>query len=332
MQPPATVPHEMLQYDINAVDIAVLVPCHNEETAIAKVVGDFRGALPSARIYVYDNRSTDATADVARAAGAHVRHEPQKGKGHVVRRMFADVDADVYVLVDGDDTYSADDAPTLIERLLAAQLDMVNGRREDTSGIHAYPSGHRIGNALFNRIVKMLFGGSFDDIFSGYKVLSRRFVKSFPALSREFEIETELTVHALTLRLPVAEIPTAYRERPAGSSQSKLRTYRDGLHILTAIIVLLKEERPLVFYTMIAAVFAAASVFIFIPVLSEYLNTGLVPRFPTVIFSSALMLAAFITFTNGLILSSVSRGRWEMRRIFYLNTSSLDPRRSRDDL
>jgi glycosyltransferase involved in cell wall biosynthesis len=300
--------------------VAVLIPCHNEAAAIAKVVRDFHDALPEARVYVYDNNSTDATVAEARAAGAEVRSEPRQGKGHVVRRMFADIDADVYVLIDGDDTYDATEAPRLVGLLVDGALDMVNGRRvEDRSG-DVYRSGHRLGNTLFNRIVQLLFGDGFEDIFSGYKVFSRRFVKSFPALSQEFEIETELSVHALTLRLPVAEVATHYRERAPGS-QSKLRTYRDGARILGTILVLLKHERPLALYAAIAAAFGSASIALFVPVLIEYLQTGLVPRFPTAILSSALMLAGLVSLANGLILSAVTRGRWELRRMFYLNAT-----------
>ncbi len=302
----------------NDPSIAVLIPCFNEEQTIGDVVNSFRGVLPRARIYVYDNGSTDNTLAAAAAAGAAVGQEVRKGKGNVIRRMFGDIDADIYLMVDGDDTYCAADAPLLIQCLRDNGLDLVNGRREDQHP-DAYRRGHRVGNLLFNRIIQLLFGAGFNDVFSGYKALSRRFVKSFPALSREFEIETELAVHTLTLRLPFAELPTVYSERPAGST-SKLRSYRDGMRILATIVVLVKQERPLLFYSAIGAGFALASIVLFIPVLQEYLLTGLVPRFPTAILSTGLMLSAMLSVANGLILSAVSRGRWEVKRMMYLNT------------
>ena len=304
----------------------MLVPCHNEEVAIAKVVGDFRSALPGATVYVYDNDSTDATARVAAAAGAVVGHEGYRGKGNAVRRMFGDIDADIYVLVDGDDTYDARCAPALVGRLIAHRLDMVNAQRQESTG-QTYRSGHRLGNAIFNRIVRGLFGDGCDDMLSGYKVLSRRFVRSFPALSREFEIETELTIHALTLRLPFEEVPTPYKERPLGSA-SKLRTFRDGARILTAILLLLKEERPLLFYAFFSLALSLASVILAMPVVLEYLETGLVPRFPTAILSTGLMLSAFLSLASGLILSTVTRGRREMKRMMYLAVPPLPLGRS----
>jgi hypothetical protein len=312
--------------DGEGLEIAVLIPCRNEETAIAKVVGDFRSALPDATVYVYNNGSTDATAQVAAAAGAVVGHEGCLGKGNVVRRMFGDIDADIYVLVDGDDTYDARCAPALVSRLITHRLDMVNGKRQESTE-HSYRSGHRLGNAIFNRIVRGLFGDGCDDMLSGYKVLSRRFVRSFPALSREFEIETELIIHALTLRLPFEEVPTPYKERPQGSA-SKLRTFRDGARILTAIFLLLKEERPLLFYASFALALSLASVTLAVPVLLEYLQTGLVPRFPTAILSTGLMLSAFLSLASGLILSTVTRGRREMKRMMYLSVPPLPIGRS----
>lgn len=301
--------------------VAVLVPCHNEEVAIAKVVGEFRTALPKARVYVYDNNSTDATVRVATAAGAIVGHEKCKGKGNVVRRMFGDIDADIYVLVDGDDTYDASCAPALVRRLIEHRLDLVNAaRQEDTAD--SYRSGHRLGNAIFNRIVRSLFGDGCNDMLSGYKVFSRRFVRSFPALSREFEIETELTIHALTLRLPFEEVPTPYKERPPGS-ESKLRTFRDGTKILTAIFLMLKEERPFLFYSFFALALSLVSLFLAVPVIMEYLETGLVPRFPTAILSTGLMLSAFLSLACGLILSTVTRGRREAQRMVYLSVPPL---------
>jgi hypothetical protein len=296
--------------------IAVLLPCYNEEAAIGQVVRDFREALPAARIYVYDNASTDRTAAVAAAAGATVVREPLRGKGNVVRRMFADVEADIYVLADGDDTYNADAAPQLVELLWREQLDMVNAARRNTSQ-DAYRRGHRFGNRLFTRLVSGLFGKRFDDILSGYRVFSRRFVKSFPALAKGFEIETELTVHALELRMPVREVMTAYKERPEGSV-SKLSTFRDGFRILRTILRLAKEERPLAYFSLGGAVLALASVALAFPLLLTYLETGLVPRLPTAVLTSALMILAFLSLACGLILDSVAHGRREMKRLHYL--------------
>jgi len=297
--------------------VAVLVPCYNEEPSIREVVTDFRSALPDAAIYVYDNNSTDRTREVAAQAGARVRYERRQGKGSVVRRMFADVEADVYVLVDGDATYDARSAPSMIARLLDEQLDMVVGRRAGDAGGEAYRRGHLFGNAALTRTVSWLFGRGFQDMLSGYRAFSRRFVKSFPSLTREFEIETELTVHALALRMPVAEIDTPYRARPAGSS-SKLRTYRDGARIVLKIVQLLKDERPLPFFAMLALVLALASIGLAWPVVTTYLDTGLVPRIPTAVLATAVMLLAFLSLTCGLILDTVTRGRKEARRIAYL--------------
>ncbi len=296
--------------------VAVLLPCYNEQEAIGKVVRDFRQALPEAMVYVYDNNSRDETRARAAAAGAVVRSETQQGKGFVVRRMFADVEADVYVLVDGDDTYHAPSAPLLVERLLAEQLDMVVGRRV-TEIEQAYRPGHRLGNRLLTGVVARVFGDRFKDILSGYRVFSRRFVKSFPALTKEFEIETELTVHALELDMPIAEVDTPYKDRPAGSV-SKLRTYRDGVRILTAILVLFKEERPLAFFGLAGLALAVLALGLGYPVLTEYLRTGLVPRFPTAILATGLMILAFLSFTSGLVLETVTRGRKELKRLAYL--------------
>ena len=296
--------------------VAVLLPCYNEQEGIGKVVRDFRQALPEAMVYVYDNNSRDETRARAAAAGAVVRSESQQGKGFVVRRMFADVEADVYVLVDGDDTYHAPSAPLLVERLLADQLDMVVGRRV-TEIEQAYRPGHRLGNRLLTGVVARVFGDRFKDILSGYRVFSRRFVKSFPALTKEFEIETELTVHALELDMPIAEVDTPYKERPAGSV-SKLRTYRDGVRILTAILVLFKEERPLAFFGLAGLALAVLALGLGYPVLTEYLRTGLVPRFPTAILATGLMILAFLSFTSGLVLETVTRGRKELKRLAYL--------------
>jgi glycosyltransferase involved in cell wall biosynthesis len=296
--------------------IAVLIPCLNVEAAIAKVVADFRKALPAATIYVYDNGSVDRTATVAREAGAIVRTEPLRGKGNVMRRMFADVDADVYVLVDGDDTYDAASAPALVNRLLQDHIDMVNGAREETS-TQAYRTGHRFGNRLLTGLVGYFFGARFTDILSGYRVMSRRFVKSFPALADGFEIETELTVHALQLRLPIAEMPTPYRDRPPASS-SKLRTFPDGMRILRLIARMVREERPLQFFSSFAAVLALASIVLATPVVLEYFRTGLVPRLPTAVLSTGLMLLSFLSVTCGMILATVTRGRIEAKRLRYL--------------
>ncbi len=301
------------------VEVAVLIPCRDEAAAIANVVAAFRKALPSATIYVYDNGSDDDTAMEARAAGALVRSEPQTGKGNVVRRMFADVETDLYLLVDGDGTYNAAAAPGLVETLLDGAYDMVTATRID-GGDGAYRRGHRLGNRLLTKLVGRVFNQPVADMLSGYRVLSRRFVKSFPALSRGFEIETELTVHALQMRLPTAESGAHYRERPDGS-QSKLSTVGDGLRILWTILVLVKEVRPLPFFTLWFVVLAAVSLTLAYPVLSEYLATGLVPRLPTALAATGTMLLAFLSLTSGFILDSVARGRLEAKRMAYLAQS-----------
>ncbi len=296
--------------------IAVLVPCYNEEAAIGAVVRDFRRALPDARIFVYDNNSTDRTREVALAAGAIVHMEPLQGKGNVVRRMFADIEADVFVLVDGDDTYDAASAPALIDLLLRDQLDMVNASRVASSQL-AYRAGHQFGNALLTGIVARIFGNRLGDMLSGYRVFSRRFVKSFPALAGGFETETELTVHALELRLPIAEVPTPYRERPVGSV-SKLRTYSDGMRILRMIFTLIKLEKPLQFFASISGLLALIAVLLAIPIVETYLSTGLVPRLPTAVLSMGIMLLSFLSLVCGLILETVTRGRVEQKRLHYL--------------
>lgn len=303
-------------WQLGAPRIAVLLPCYNEETAIGQVVRDFRRALPQACIYVYDNASSDRTAAVAAAAGASVVSEPLRGKGNVVRRMFADVEADIYVLADGDDTYDAAAAPRLVALLCDEQLDMVNAARGHTTD-EAYRRGHKFGNRLFTQLVSSLFGKRFNDILSGYRVFSRRFVKSFPALATGFEIETELTVHALELRMPVREVVTAYKERPAGSV-SKLSTFRDGFRILSTIVRLVKEERPLACFCAAGGLLATASVVLAFPLLLTYLETGLVPRLPTAVLSSGMMILAFLSFACGLILDSVAHARREMKRLHYL--------------
>ena len=296
--------------------VAVLVPCFNEEAAIAKVVADFRAALPEAAIYVYDNNSTDRTAEVARAAGALVRREMHQGKGNVVRRMFADVDADIYVLVDGDATYDAPSARAMIARLVEDRLDMVVAARVDAEQA-AYRLGHRTGNRLLTSFFASVFKAGFSDILSGYRVFSRRFVKSFPVLSRGFEIETELAVHALELELAVAEISTPYYARPAGSA-SKLSTWRDGWRILSTMIALYRSERPLAFFSGLGIALAIVSLGLAIPIFVTYLQQGIVPRIPTAILSTGLMLLAFLSIVAGLVLDTVTRGRREMKLIAYL--------------
>lgn len=303
--------------------VAVLVPCLNEAVAIGKVVRDFRAALPEATVYVYDNNSSDGTDARAAEAGAIVRREPLQGKGNVVRRMFADVEADVYVLVDGDDTYDASAAPPMIELLEAESMDMVNAARIAADNARHRP-GHRFGNALLSSMVQFIFGKRITDLLSGYRVMSRRFVKSFPALSTGFEIETELTVHALELRMPLAEVPARYRNRPAGSA-SKLRTFSDGFRILRTIALLLKEERPLQFFTWAFVVLASTSVALAWPIVTEYLRTGLVPRFPTAILSTGIMLLAFHSLFSGLVLDTVTHGRREMKRMAYLAIARRNP-------
>jgi len=296
--------------------VAVIIPCLNEAAAVGKVVTDFRAALPDALIFVYDNGSADNTVGVAREAGAIVRREPLKGKGNVVARMFADVEADVYVMVDGDDTYDAASAPSLIQRLLEESLDMVNGARAETSEL-SYRRGHRFGNRVLTGLVALFFGERLNDMLSGYRIMSRRFVKSFPALTSGFETETELTVHALQLRLPIAEQMTPYRERPPASA-SKLRTIPDGIRILRLITRLIREEKPLEFFSTVAVGLVLAAVILAVPVLTEYWRTGLVPRLPTAVLSTGLMLLGFLSLMSGLILATVTRGRMEAKRLQYL--------------
>jgi len=296
--------------------VAVLIPCYNEAVAIAKVVREFRSSLPDASIYVYDNNSEDHTAEAAEAAGAVVGREPQQGKGHVVRRMFRDIEADFYVMVDGDDTYEAALAPRMVALALEGPFDLVNCVRRET-GPAAYRGGHRWGNALLTGAVRRVFGDRVRDMLSGYKVFSRRFVKSFPALSQGFDIETELTVHALELFMPVAHTEGGYRGRPEGS-ESKLHTYRDGWKILKMIIRLVRHERPFFFFGAIAGVLALASILLFLPVLRTYLATGLVPRLPTALLSTGIMLMAALSLLAGIILDTISRGRREVRLLAYL--------------
>ncbi len=301
---------------MSAPRIAVLIPCYNEEVAIPLVVADFRAALPDAVVYVYDNNSRDRTREVAAAAGAVVRTEPLQGKGNVIRRMFADIDADAYVLVDGDDTYDAAAAAEMARLLLDERLDMVTGTRI-SEAVAAYRPGHRLGNRVLTGAVRLVFGKRITDMLSGYRVFSRRFVKSFPALATGFETETEFTVHALELRLPVGEVPTAYRERPAGST-SKLNTWRDGFRILRTIFALVKRERPLPFFGGMALVLLLLGLGLAVPVFIQYAETGLVPRLPTALLSTGLVLLSFLSLACGLILDTVTRGRQEAKRMAYL--------------
>jgi glycosyltransferase involved in cell wall biosynthesis len=296
--------------------IAVLLPCYNEEAAIAQTVAAFRAALPGAMIYVYDNNSRDRTIEVARAAGAVVRSERMQGKGNVVRRMFADIDADIYVMADGDATYDAAAAPAMAARVAEEGLDMIVGTRIHEAA-DAYRRGHVLGNRMMTGILARLFGRSFTDIFSGYRVFSRRFVKSFPVLSAGFEIETEISVHALELKMPVGEAETRYFARLEGS-ESKLNTYRDGFRILRTILTLYRIERPMLFFGLIAAAFALLAIGLSVPLVLTWLRTGLVPRFPTAILATGLMILAFLNLFTGLILDTVVRGRREMRRLAYL--------------
>jgi glycosyltransferase involved in cell wall biosynthesis len=299
------------------IAIAVLVPCYNEEITIEKVVADFRAALPEATVYVYDNNSRDRTVEVARKAGAVVRREPRQGKGNVVRRMFADVEADVYVLVDGDDTYDAAASRMLVDQLVEERLDFINAMRVSNAK-DAYRAGHRFGNWLLTGLVRQIFGRQFNDMLSGYKFLSRRFVKSFPAMSSGFETETELAVHALELRMPCTEVATVYKERPPGSV-SKLRTYSDGAHIMMLIARLVKDERPLHFFGLSGLLSMVVAVFLSIPLLVTYLETGLVPRVPTAILSVALVIVGVLSIFAGLILDMTTKTRREMKRLIYLS-------------
>src|SRR5215213_259978 len=305
--------------EVNSVErcrIAVLVPCYNEENSIPRVIADFRAALPHAAVYVYDNNSKDRTVEVAAQAGAVVRRESHQGKGHVVRRMFTDVEADIYVLVDGDATYDASSVRGMIGRLLDDRLDMVVGARVDREHT-AYRPGHRTGNRMLTSFVTFLFGRAFSDILSGYRVFSRRFVKSFPVLSGGFEIETELTVHALNLELPVGEIETPYFARQQGSA-SKLSTWRDGYRILFTIFQIYRAERPLTFFSAIGIALAAISIGLAIPIFITFLQQGNVPRFPTAILATGLMLASLLAFACGLVLDTVTRGRRELKLLAYL--------------
>ena len=306
--------------------IAVILPCYNEEAAIGATVRAFRMALPLAQVYVYDNNSKDRTVEMAREAGAIVRNEKRQGKGNVMRRMFADVEADIYVLADGDDTYDAVQAPELIAKLLDEELDLVTGRRVHTQAA-AYRAGHVWGNRMLTGLTALMFGIELKDMLSGYRIMSRRFVKSFPFTAEGFAIETELTVHAVRLLMPMAEVDTRYKERPAGSA-SKLNTYRDGFRILFAIAHLIREERPLFFFSVIAAVLAAVSGILGWSLLLEFIATQKVPRLPTALLATGLMVIAFLSLMSGLILDTVTRGRWEAKRMTYLGFRGPQERRN----
>jgi glycosyltransferase involved in cell wall biosynthesis len=297
--------------------VAVLIPCFNEEVAITRVVAGFRHVLPDAVIFVYDNNSTDGTTAVARAAGAVVRSEQLQGKGNVVRRMFSDIDADVYVLVDGDATYDPESSREMVNRLINEQLDMVVGCRSSGKPDSAYRRGHQLGNVVLTRAVARLFGKRFTDILSGYRVFSKRFVKSFPALAKGFETETELTIHALELGMPIAEVATPYAPRPEGST-SKLRTYKDGLRILRTIVRVYRNERPMAFFGSAGTLLFLLSVGLAWPLVVTYLETGLVPRLPTAVLATGTMVLAFLSLACGLILDTVTQGRREARRLAYL--------------
>jgi glycosyltransferase involved in cell wall biosynthesis len=301
---------------MSAPRIAAIVPCHNEAIAIGKVVADLRAAVPEMTVYVYDNNSSDGTDVVARAAGAVVRYEANKGKGNVIRRAFADVEADIYLTIDGDDTYDAKCAPMMIATLLEGPYDHVLGVRREM-GVGAFRPGHSTGNKFFNVVVEHIFGVAVNDMLSGYRVFSRRFVKSFPAVSREFETEAELTVHAANLRVPQTEVEVGFQDRPEGA-ESKLRTYRDGFKILSLILRLARVERPVLFHLVVGAVLALVGVILGVPIVLEFLDTGLVPRFPTAILASAIELIAIMTFFLGLTLSAVKRSKDENMRLAYL--------------
>lgn len=301
---------------IDSLDVAVIVPCHNEEAAVGKVIADLRRELPKARIFVYDNLSTDRTAEVAVDAGALLRQETSKGKGNVVRRAFADIDAEVYLMIDGDDTYDASAARQMIEKLVTGPYDHVLGVRQQVSDT-AYRPGHSMGNRAFNAVVSGLFGTRVNDMLSGYRAFSRRFVKSFPAVSREFEIETELTVHSVNLRLPQTEVAVGFKDRAEGS-ESKLSTFRDGFKILGLLANLTRHERPLLFHGVFAGVFLLVATILGIPLLAEFVETGLVPRFPTALLASSLVIIAVLIALVGLVMDALTKSRREAARLFYL--------------
>ena len=306
---------------LEELSISLLIPAYNEEMGIGNVIARFRQALPTAEIYVYDNNSIDSTAEVAHQLGAIVRQEPRQGKGYVVRRMFADIDADIYILVDGDNTYDAQLAPTLVELLLHNGLDMINCARVPTTGT-AYRPGHKLGNHLLSGIVRMIFGDNFKDMLSGYRVFSRRFVKSFPAMTTGFEIETELTIHALQLEMPAMEIPCHFQNRIEGS-ESKLKTFSDGFRILKTIANLVRQEKPLALFAGVGFILSLLSLILAYPIIETYIEIGLVFRLPTAILSTGLMLGAFLSIACGLTLDTVTRGRHETKRLAYLSTPGI---------
>ncbi|TCK00972.1 glycosyltransferase family 2 protein [Nocardia alba] len=309
--------------DSTELRIAAVVPCHNEEAAVAKVVTDLKAAVPGIVVYVYDNLSTDRTAECARAAGAIVRFENTKGKGNVVRRAFADIDADVYLMIDGDDTYEASAAPLMIKTLLEGPYDHILGvRKQDDADASAYRSGHETGNKVLNGVVGKVFGENVEDMLSGFRVFSRRFVKSFPAVSREFEIETELTVHSLHLRVPRTAVTVGFRDRPAGS-ESKLRTYRDGTKILALILGLARHERPVAFYGLFGTVAWLVSIILTVPIVIDFYNTHQVARFPTLFLAFTLLLLGSLAWTAGLILDGIRRSRHETARLVYLRYAAV---------
>ena len=304
-------------------DIAVLIPCHNEEATIEKVVRDFKQEIPSAMIYVYSNSSTDKTVEVAAKAGAIVRTEPNKGKGNVMRRMFADIEADVYIIVDGDDTYEASKASKMVDRLAACNLDMIVATRKTDNSSGEYRWGHVFGNWMLTRSVSLIFGHGFTDMLSGYRVMSRRFVKSFPVTSKSFEIETEMTIHALQVGVSYAEVETLYESRPEGS-ESKLNTFKDGFKILWMILMLFKSEKPFQFFGLLSLLFFTISIALSIPIFTTYIETGLVPKIPTAVLSTGLMILSFFSLISGVILDSISRLKLERKKSNYLSYKSLD--------
>lgn len=318
----------MTECPTDDMDIAVLLPCYNEAATIFDVVIDFKKALPSARIYVYDNNSSDETALLAGKAGAHVVRETRQGKGHVVRRMFSDIDADIYIMADGDGTYAAQDAPELVRLLITEKSDMVVGTRLGVTD-DAGRKGHAFGNSIFNKLYQEIFGNDFSDIFSGYRAFSRRYVKSFPAISGGFEIETEMSVHASTMQMPVTEIGLEYGRRPEGSD-SKLSTFKDGAKILLKFASLMKETRPLLFFGYVSLSIFATSLFFMMPVLNEYFQTGLVDRMPTWVLSMALLMTSIMVFTAGIILDSLARSRLEQKRILYMAIEGLQSKHEND--
>jgi glycosyltransferase involved in cell wall biosynthesis len=299
------------------MEIAVLIPCFNEELSIKQVILDFQKFLPQAKIYIYDNNSTDKTVHIAKAMGVIVRLEKKQGKGHVVYRMFGDIEADYYIMVDGDGTYDISKAPQMINILITECCDIVNGKRME-SALENYRKGHRFGNWMLTGIVAAIFSAQFTDMLSGYKAFSKKFVKSFPSLSRGFEIETQITIHALEMNLPVREIETKYINRIEGS-ESKLNTYKDGIKILYAIGLLFIREKPFIFFGTIGLVLAAIMLILFIPIYNLYLLTGLVPKFPTLILISGLGVSSLICLVTGLITESLTTARKEVKRLSYLS-------------